>query len=1229
MLGEKLLCDRYVLEEKLGSGSLGDIYRATDTRTNRAVAVRMVTKIRDPLVLATYYRQWAIQAGLRDENVGEILDIGESTENEERYPVIVTPLFESAPLFDLFLQPLSNSATKDWLKGIHRAALGLQKAHERGLLHGRLHSGNILLSRDGRVRVVDFGAGGSTPRKEGVQADIAGLGAVAFEALTGAEAPTTRMAGESALQSAKCAATELTQVIARAIWPDFEPAFHDAAEFAAALQTAIAKLESGSDEPGSTMTAKIERQTFPETARAEARDSAKAVEEVASGLKGLGERMALDESSDAAVESLADIEQRAAAEADLGEAVHLLQRAAASYPDSVRLQRLIALYREKLEVVSQVLARTEELEGDGKFAEAAEQRELLKSIHPAAREDVPAIGSRPGPLPKAETKQDIEETIDLPDLSSQTAFYQQQETEEQEESDWLMGEQTSRWNDDSAVEEEQPSLVEAKPVEPETEITGQWKSYKDDPAVWLGESAQPAVEEAPADEATPAVAAETTDFAVTTDFDEPWDLTPETETTAIPVVEASPQPETKPIEIAATTTEKPAAAPQAKQAKETKPPVKAAAVRPKWILIAAAGLFAIVTLGLILMFSGSGSPTVILRQAEIRAYPPEAEILIDGQRCGVGECAIELESGSHRATAQLAGFVSEFEMFEIEAPESGIPSKNAPPQRVELYLTALFPSVDIETDLADGNVYLDGVKVGELEDGAFSLRELPDGEHELRVQSGTIRTTLMVQSQAGSAPRIVNIASTEAKVLAASTLAGAATFWTATPDTQILVDGEEKGAAGPQGIQIGDLLEGPHNVGAAGSGATASFRSDNQPRLALALNTDRNVGGLRIVAGQDGATVYLNGREYRRKTARGALLVFLYPGSYRVRVEKPGFVPSPEYTVEVVKGTREVVQAELKPQARLATLVLRDATPGAEIRIDSELVGEVPANGSFTYEAVPAGERVIQIGRAGYQTRTSTRRFESGQQVSLDGALERSDGELTVAVTPANAGALIVVRNAQGDIVPLQNGRATVPEGGYRVETSANGFRSQTTEVRVRAGENFVAEVRLEPTVAVTTGPKDLAAAFAQDPAWTREGEALVRRGGEAVLVPVQGQGKYRFSVNIMKGRRLQWMVNYTDENNYSWFQLGRDNFIRAIVTGGQRSKPVQVSHGLNDFRAVVIEIDVSDNEIVHRLWVNDDWVELDRWTFTGADFAKGQFGFRLPGRDELAVYSLAFTPAR
>jgi serine/threonine protein kinase len=245
VLSEKLFCDRYVLEEKLGSGTLGDIYRATDTRSNRPVAVRLVTKVQDPLALATYYRQWAIQAGIRHENVGVILDIDEAMEDEERYPVVITPLIEGTALRDLFVQPLRNSDPKDWLVAITKAAWGLQAAHERGLIHGRLHSGNILLDRDGGVRVVDFGSSGSAKRTHGVRRDLAGLGAICFEALTSAEAPTARSDGEAALATAPATTSEISGVIVDTLWPETEGHFSSAKEFAIALAE---ELRSGSEE---------------------------------------------------------------------------------------------------------------------------------------------------------------------------------------------------------------------------------------------------------------------------------------------------------------------------------------------------------------------------------------------------------------------------------------------------------------------------------------------------------------------------------------------------------------------------------------------------------------------------------------------------------------------------------------------------------------------------------------------------------------------------------------------------------------------------------------------------------------------------------------------------------------------------------------------------------------------------------------------------------------------
>ncbi len=340
-------------------------------------------------------------------------------------------------------------------------------------------------------------------------------------------------------------------------------------------------------------------------------------------------------------------------------------------------------------------------------------------------------------------------------------------------------------------------------------------------------------------------------------------------------------------------------------------------------------------------------------------------------------------------------------------------------------------------------------------------------------------------------------------------------------------------------------------------------------------------------------------------------------------------MPSGEYTVDIRKGAREVIDSPLEAEPSLGTLRLSGAPSGAAVRVDNEFVGETGGDGSFVFEAVRPGNRVIQISRDGFQTKTVRASFEAGGSTNVDGAMEKGSGELIVSITPPDADALIVVRDSRGELVQLQNRRATLPVGGYRIETSASGFRSVTSEVRVRGGQDTVAEIRLEPLgPARPTGPQDLMSLLAEDPAWRRQGDRLTRRGGDFVLLPSQGAGTYRITVNLEKGRRLQWVVNYRDGANYGWFQMGRDNFIRALVSDGNRSRPVQVEHMMANFRAARIEIRVTNNEVVHRLRRNGEWVEIDRWRYTGANFTAGQFGFRLPGRDELVVAAASFTPA-
>jgi len=135
--------------------------------------------------------------------------------------------------------------------------------------------------------------------------------------------------------------------------------------------------------------------------------------------------------------------------------------------------------------------------------------------------------------------------------------------------------------------------------------------------------------------------------------------------------------------------------------------------------------------------------------------------------------------------------------------------------------------------------------------------------------------------------------------------------------------------------------------------------------LTAFLEANQNAGTLVILAGEDGADVYLNGVKYRRQTSRGGQLrIPREPAQYRVRVAKPGFEEAPEQTIALAKGDEKKVVFKLVALPTTAHLALQGATPGAQVFIDQTLVGTVQPDGSFQEQTISPAEHSIELRKA-------------------------------------------------------------------------------------------------------------------------------------------------------------------------------------------------------------------------------------------------------------------------
>lgn len=139
--------------DRLGSGGMGEVYRAEDTLLHRIVAVKLLSTgvAADPEQLERFYREANALAALNHSNIVMLFSI----EKAEDVHFIVTEYIKGKTL-DL-LMPASGFALKKILDLAIPVADGLNTAHDAGITHRDLKPSNIMISDTGQVKILDFG----------------------------------------------------------------------------------------------------------------------------------------------------------------------------------------------------------------------------------------------------------------------------------------------------------------------------------------------------------------------------------------------------------------------------------------------------------------------------------------------------------------------------------------------------------------------------------------------------------------------------------------------------------------------------------------------------------------------------------------------------------------------------------------------------------------------------------------------------------------------------------------------------------------------------------------------------------------------------------------------------------------------------------------------------------------------------------------------------------------
>jgi hypothetical protein len=473
-----------------------------------------------------------------------------------------------------------------------------------------------------------------------------------------------------------------------------------------------------------------------------------------------------------------------------------------------------------------------------------------------------------------------------------------------------------------------------------------------------------------------------------------------------------------------------------------------------------------------------------------------------------------------------------------------------------------------------------------------------------------------------------------------STFGNTGRIVTSSGPTKLAVDGQPQADASSAGTDLPSFPPGVHEL-VLGEGTAQKNVKENfgpAPMLTAFLKSDLNIGTVIVSTGEDDVTVFVNNREWRRKTQKGQVRIQAI-GQVNVRVAKNGFEVLPPQTADLKKGAEVRLEFKMKPLVVVGVLQIRGGTPGAEVLIDSKSVGTIGPDGNFNLNGVQPGDRAIELRRDQFTPKKYSRNFKAGQPTVLSGAdvvlaaaaaPPPTNGTVRISRNPAEA-SITYRRQDESQNHDLRGGQVELPPGSYVFTARAPGYTDRTQPVQLAAGETRTLELTLNKAAPVVRN--GTMADFEDPAAWKQEDNVFVHRGEAFLPYRLAPKGVFQFTVQLIKGGgvfragRIRWRLNYIDPRNYAQFEIDKKNFSARDIVKGKNTERAKTQHDMKDAKSFTIQIEVTPEHIVHRLRTGDSWVTLDSWAQLGRDFTQGKFGFWIQGGDELGITDFSFTP--
>ena len=166
-----MIGDRYEILEKIGTGGMSDVYKAKCHKLNRYVAIKVLKQ--EFSENANFVSKFRIEAqaaaGLMHPNIVNVYDVGE--ENGIYY--IVMELVEGITL-KKYIEKKARLSYKEAVSIAIQVSMGIEAAHNNHIIHRDIKPQNIIISKDGKVKVTDFGIARATTSSNTISTSVMG-----------------------------------------------------------------------------------------------------------------------------------------------------------------------------------------------------------------------------------------------------------------------------------------------------------------------------------------------------------------------------------------------------------------------------------------------------------------------------------------------------------------------------------------------------------------------------------------------------------------------------------------------------------------------------------------------------------------------------------------------------------------------------------------------------------------------------------------------------------------------------------------------------------------------------------------------------------------------------------------------------------------------------------------------------------------------------------------------